>query len=149
MTVGLIGTAFLALLNEVDRAGQLKPDSEIRDLALVMIMYLEWADDKPDYGLEDVKWMKDVVAYAKKGNIDLKATPLYTAKDLVKKHARVAALKGDAKPDRWNWAKKVNLTLSLACSQLIGLVTVQAIFGGIQRLQDIRRGPKVDRRVLV
>lgn len=111
-TVGLIGTAFLALLNEVDLAGQLKPDWEIRDLALVMAMYLQWAYDKPDYGLEDVKWMKDVVAYAKKGGIDLKAAPLCTVGDRLKKFSKTVALKGEAKADRWKFSKKVHAWLS-------------------------------------
>ena len=56
--------AILAMLNELDRAGHLKPDSKFQDLALVMGMAIKWFDGQYDYGYEpeDLEWRNSVVA---------------------------------------------------------------------------------------
>ncbi|KAK8875011.1 hypothetical protein PGQ11_005525 [Apiospora arundinis] len=115
-TMECIGAMFLSALNELDRAGDLKPDSRIQDLALVMAWYLEWSKDLPDYGFDgdELNWRPQILAYARKAGIDL-ATPssgLFGAAQLVSTLDEeaddddgVAPLAGEAKPDRWNWKK--------------------------------------------
>ncbi|KAK6863795.1 hypothetical protein PG995_000323 [Apiospora arundinis] len=86
-TMECIGVMLLSALNELDRAGDLKPDSRIKDLALVMVWYLEWSKDLPDYGFDgdELDWRPQILAYARKAGIDL-ATPssgLFGAAQLV------------------------------------------------------------------
>lgn len=74
--IALLGRAFLTALHAVDRAGRLTKDSELRDLGLVMSLYLEWSHGLEDYGLnenDDMPWREHILAYAKKAGIDLKA----------------------------------------------------------------------------
>lgn len=106
-TWGLSGCAILTMLNELDRANLLKPDSKFQDLGLVMCMALKWSDGEEDpHGEENVEWRNNVVAYAKKGGIDLGATPLNDAPELVDGVDDAEAL-GKAKADRWDWKKRV------------------------------------------
>ncbi|KAK8021630.1 hypothetical protein PG990_006768 [Apiospora arundinis] len=114
-TMECIGAMFLSALNELDRAGDLKPDSRIKDLALVMAWYLEWSKDLPDYGFDgdELDWRPQILAYARKASIDLAASSgLFGAAQLVSTLDEeaddddgVAPLAGQAKPDRWNWKK--------------------------------------------
>lgn len=104
------------MFNELDLAGQLKADSDIKDIGLVVSLIMHWANDLPPYGIEKVDWCKDVVAYAKKAGVDLIATGSHTAskdlESLKEEHGEIAALKGAAKADRWGWKKNVSLCLS-------------------------------------
>jgi hypothetical protein len=115
-TWNLSGRAILTMLNELDRAGHLKPDSKFQDLALVMGLALKWSEGQEDYGYdpEDLEWRNSVVAYAKKGGIDLTAIPLLDAKKLVGGVEDVE-IPAQVKADQWDWKKKVgrNLTLVL------------------------------------
>ena len=108
-TFGLIGSAFLALLNEIDMAGLLKPDTEIHDLGLVMCMALEWTDRREEHEIDrsDLEWRNTVVAYAAKAKIDLNDAPLRNARTLVAGIGKVTALVGNARSGRWKWVRKV------------------------------------------
>ena len=104
------------MLNELDRAGHLKPDSKFLDLGLVMGMALQWSEDQEDYGYdpEDLEWRNSVVAYAKKSGIELTSIPLLDAKKLVE-GVKDVEIPAQVKADQWDWKKKVgrNLTLVL------------------------------------
>jgi len=86
----------------------LKPDSKFPDLSLVMAMALKWSDGQEDYGYDEehLEWRNSVVAYAKKAGIDLAASPLHDAQELVDGVDDAEAL-GKAKADLWDWKKKV------------------------------------------
>ncbi|KXJ89127.1 hypothetical protein Micbo1qcDRAFT_165897 [Microdochium bolleyi] len=108
-TVEIVGKAILTAFNELDLAGHLKADSEIKDIGLVVSLIMHWANDMPQYGIDEVEWCQDVVAYAKKAGVDLVATGSYSAEkdleSLEEEHGEIAALKGAAKTDRWGWKK--------------------------------------------
>ncbi|KAI1871409.1 uncharacterized protein JN550_004403 [Neoarthrinium moseri] len=111
-TVRLIGLSFLATLNEIDKASLLKKDSTIKDLGLVMSLYLQWSNGLGDYGIdgeENIGWRKDVVAYAKKARVDLEANGCFGIGKVVKlldeEHDGIEPLPGAAKADRWGWKK--------------------------------------------
>lgn len=91
---GLMGCAFLTCLDFVERMVWLKADSEILDLGLVMSIWLDWSRGLPDYGVEETGWRKDVVAYAKKGGIDLKQAGCAAAGQAIRGLEGTAALKG-------------------------------------------------------
>jgi len=114
-TWGLSGCAILTMLNELDRAGHLKPDSKFQDLALVMGMALKWSDGQDDYGYEpeDLEWRNSVVAYAKKGGIDLTTSPIQDVQELVD-GVDEAEIPARVKADQWDFKKKVGHTLTLA-----------------------------------
>jgi hypothetical protein len=107
-TLGLIGCAFLTMLDELDRAGHLKPDSQFRDLSLVMCLTHKWADTQDALEDEDLAWAGTVVAYAGKSGIDLESTPLRGAKELIESVDENADEDlGKAKADRWARRKQV------------------------------------------
>jgi hypothetical protein len=70
--IGLIGCALLAAIAVVEAAGELRPDSRLMDLTLVISYYLELSHDLPAYGIEGecVAWRREAVKYFKKGNLD-------------------------------------------------------------------------------
>lgn len=94
------------MLNELDRSGHLKPDSKFLDLGLVMGMALEWSQGQEDYELEDIEWCNNVVAYAKKGGIDLADIPLDDVEKLVDGIEDVE-IPARVKADQWDFKKKV------------------------------------------
>lgn len=108
--IKLMGIALLTALHDIDRAGKLTKDSELRDIGLVMTTYLEWAHDLDQYGFDDgqMDWLKDVVAYAKKASIDLATVGCQSAAKILENFERVPPLKDDKKADRWNWTKNVS-----------------------------------------
>jgi len=66
--IELTGCMLVTALEAIDKAGELKQQSRIRDLGLVMSLYLEWAWNLEDYGIGEegeCGWRKDVVAYAR------------------------------------------------------------------------------------
>ncbi|KAK8083830.1 hypothetical protein PG996_002611 [Apiospora saccharicola] len=109
-TIKGIGDMLLTMLNELDRAGELKADSRLKDLPLVMAWYLEWSKDLDGMGFDDdqLDWCPHVVAYAKKGGIDLATSGLFGAGDRVaaleqEEGGEIPALEGQTKADRWGW----------------------------------------------
>ena len=109
-TFGLVGCAFLTVLNEIQQAEQLRSDSLLEDLGLVMCMALEWARSQAGHGVrnEDLVWREYVVAYAKKGKIDLVKTPLQNASELVTNLKAYRKRVGIPRADRWGWRQKVS-----------------------------------------
>ena len=97
--VGLFGCAFLTALDCVDKAGKLTKDSELRNLGLVMSIYLSWSFDLEDYGIEGecVEWRKSVIAYAKRADIDLEATGYHSVQKVLPKYSSVKALKDETR----------------------------------------------------
>ena len=51
--IGLLGTAFLSVLEVMDLEGQLKPDSKYGDLGLVMSLHLEWSKGMEEIGSDN------------------------------------------------------------------------------------------------
>ncbi|KAI1380358.1 hypothetical protein F4677DRAFT_406562 [Hypoxylon crocopeplum] len=109
-TVGLIGRALVAALNELDMGKMLKADSDIKDLGLVITFYLYWIDSLRELNIE-LPFRKEVVAYARKAGIDLKDAGCFGTDE------KIAALEkelgkgirpfhGTPRPDRWEWRKK-------------------------------------------
>jgi len=109
-TANLIGRAFLEALNELDLAGKLKPDSEFKDLALIMSMFLQWGADLEGADLEennDLIWQKEVLAYSKKAGIDLESSGCHGMRKLLETYGErfdeIEALEGAAKSNKWEW----------------------------------------------
>ncbi|KAH6653074.1 hypothetical protein BKA67DRAFT_568491 [Truncatella angustata] len=109
-TCNLIGRSILATLNELDLAGLLKADSSIKDLSLIISLYIYWSDDLGDMGIEeseDLKWRVELLAYAKKAKLDLEAAGVYgigeKIESLEEEYDEIAPLAGAAKADRWGW----------------------------------------------
>nr|OQO24971.1 hypothetical protein B0A51_05746 [Rachicladosporium sp. CCFEE 5018] len=91
--VELVGYAFLTVLNEIDRRAELKPDSEFRDLTLVMAIFVDWA-----------KCQNNVLEMEG----DPGTAPFPGAAKLMEglEDEDIGLLKGDAKVDRWEWKAK-------------------------------------------
>ncbi|KAI0377009.1 hypothetical protein F5Y04DRAFT_192299 [Hypomontagnella monticulosa] len=110
-TVGLIGRALVAVLNEIDRAKMLKGSSDIKDLGLVVSFYIYWADSLKSHGQNfEVPYRKEAVAYAKKAGVDLNAAGCFgteeKVKALEKEVGRIKSLSGSPRSDRWEWRRK-------------------------------------------
>lgn len=111
-TLNAVGTAFLAALNNLDREGLLKPDSEIKDLALVMGLFLDLTDhfeDAMTCGEEEQQWPSYLVALAKEKGIEL--TLPIGIKKRVEEYDNDAELPqptGKAAEDRFNFKKVVS-----------------------------------------
>ncbi|KAK8095700.1 hypothetical protein PG999_013722 [Apiospora kogelbergensis] len=113
-TVKGIGSMLLSMLNELDRAGELKADSRMKDLALIMAWYLEWSKGLTDMLIQgdELDWRAQTVAYAKKAGIDLASSGLFGAGDLVSALEKekeddggIPPLAAQAKADLWGWKK--------------------------------------------
>ena len=130
----MIGCAILTMLNELDRAEHLKPDSKIQDLPLVMLMTLKWSYGQEDIDEEYLAWRNTVVAYAKKGGIDLKSTPLGGAQKLLDSVDEEQANEdlGPAKADRWGWKQKVSRILTSEHHMRRWLIETDLIVEGLR-----------------
>lgn len=105
----MIGRMFLVMLNELDQADLLKPDSRIKDLGIVMACYLHWGEAEETYGSEELSFPEVIIAYAKKAGIVLEHAGPYVIKEALEKYDHdVDPLPGKAKADRWSWKKKVS-----------------------------------------
>lgn len=74
--VTLLGRAYLTMLNSLDRAGQLKPDSDFKDLALVSGLYMLLPDHfSESYDDEVLDWKIHIGDYmkTKKDRLNLRA----------------------------------------------------------------------------
>lgn len=68
----IIGRAYLSMLNLLDRAGQLGPDSEFKDLALVTALFLKVPSHFVDaYDEKEMDWKTYVQDYAECHKIDI------------------------------------------------------------------------------
>ena len=112
-TIELVGCAFFAVLDILDKSGYLTRHSKFRDLGLVMSLYIVWSSCLPEFGIgEDgeLDWGEDVVAFAEKASIDLSATGCYatcqTLKDFDKTNKKK---RRRIRTSKWNWTRKVSL----------------------------------------
>ncbi|KAH9875132.1 hypothetical protein J1614_004622, partial [Plenodomus biglobosus] len=72
--IGLVGCALITTLAVVEDEGELKRDSKLLDLPLVIGEFLEFAYELPAMGIEGecMAWRKEAVAYFKRGKLDVK-----------------------------------------------------------------------------
>lgn len=108
--IEVIGCAFLTMLDQLEREDFLNPNSKIKDLPLIMALFLQVSDQYVDArSLSDpeLPWDEHVVTYANKNGIRI-AGPFGiestvgdkgTSTELPKRKGRSA--------DRWGWKKKV------------------------------------------
>ncbi|KAF2130921.1 hypothetical protein P153DRAFT_395323 [Dothidotthia symphoricarpi CBS 119687] len=110
---GLMGYALLRGLAAIDKASQLKPDSDFPDLPIVISSFLEWSKDLPDYGIEGdaVSWRPHAAAYFKKGKFDANKGVTSTAKLLEELEEEGEVNEGElpnaSTKDPWGWAKRL------------------------------------------
>jgi hypothetical protein len=86
-----------------------------------MSLYLYWALDLEDYGIHKEHlewWRKNVVAYAKKGGLDLDANGCGKIKEELLRLSGTKPLKGIARAGRWDWPKRVSINNALFMKQL-------------------------------
>lgn len=115
-TFDLVGKAFLAMLNVLDRAGQLKSNSDFKDLALVISLYLKFFKDNID-DMDDMdgatKCHLQIIKYAQDHKIDLVKNGVAGVKEqLESKKAEVDAQKKWPKEgaDRWGFKAAVGIS---------------------------------------
>jgi hypothetical protein len=60
----------------VDKAGELKSDSDVKDLGLIISLYFKFGNGMEAYGIDedDLAWRPLLLAFAQKAGIDLVAT---------------------------------------------------------------------------
>ncbi|KAF2813464.1 uncharacterized protein BDZ99DRAFT_460703 [Mytilinidion resinicola] len=113
-TVDAIGRALLTALNALERADLLKPDSKVKNLPMVLSMFLSLASDLDGTGAmerdmlgadKDQTWPHAVVAYARAHDIDLKGKGIYGSAETVDKFDDMGMedFKKKAGPDRWGF----------------------------------------------
>lgn len=98
---------FLTMLATLERNALLKPDSEVKNLGMIMALYIRLAgDEMPNYSI-DLDPAGDVLAYATKFNIEPLDLSGMENVDEVKALASKAVLPAcDAKnDDPWEWTK--------------------------------------------
>lgn len=114
--LALIGRAFVTMLNALERAGELKPDSSFKDLALVISLALIFLDEYMDEDSigevddEDI-WTQEIMLYAKNFDIDLLNSGVSGIKELIElntESARTSRKWPGAGSDRWSFAKAVS-----------------------------------------
>ena len=131
-TADMIGCAFISALNELDLDELLHDASEIKDLGLMMSLYIGWSSSLERFNIldEEFEWQAETVAYARKANIDLEAVGCYGVSHrldaLEETHGQITPLEGDATVDRWSWKKKVKRFLLLESAFMVtNMVLVQ------------------------
>lgn len=148
----LVGRGFLSMLNTLDRGDLLKPASKIKDISLVMALYLRVFQLFRDsyFELEDAMWAMHVISYADKHGIKISG-PHNTEKhieaikslcaDAVDDNGRAVGFPR-AGVDRWRWKKQVGQTAfdCRSVGQLRRNDAVHRVCKGIRhRPQDWRR----------
>ncbi|KAK4553521.1 hypothetical protein LTR86_009317 [Recurvomyces mirabilis] len=127
--IGLIGCAFIDALITVDKAGQLLADSIVKDLGLVMSLYLNFGRGQEDYDIEegDLQWRSAIVAFAKKAGIDLTVVGCSATAENVRNEEEEAGeeitadlVKGVEKQSNWTETMKEYKSLHCAGSKLGG-----------------------------
>lgn len=156
-TASLIGRVVLTVLNEIDLKGWLGPDSIIKDLAIIISLYLEWSSDLPEFGLDwdDFSWRPQLVQYANKAGIDLVTAGIFGTQDEVNKleaeefgsvGEKFGKLKGAAKSDRWKWKGSVSTPLRvLSASLTFSFSDDERCVSrrrGVQHLEDVAPGAR-------
>jgi hypothetical protein len=75
-----------------------------------MCIALEWIRSNASNGIrdEDLGWREYVVAYAKRGKIDLAKSPLQNTSELLAGFKACRRRIGKPRVDRWGWRQKVS-----------------------------------------
>ena len=108
-TIGLIGCALLSVIEAIEHAGELRPESKFRDLALVMSLYLAFAENaRAIFCWEEMTRSERVVGYAKKGGLDLEARGRHGTKSILEGLGDVAPIQ-QRKVGMWMWSANVRL----------------------------------------
>jgi len=125
-TIQVIGKAFLNMLHLLEQEDQLKPDSEYKDLSLIMSMWLGIASTFSDcmdlYEDGSQPWPEHIVTYSKKHNVDISVT--VRADEMVLIHddgkEELPKKKGKPTPDRWAFKRALkNLRTVYGSSRII------------------------------
>lgn len=109
----LIGRAYLAMLNVLDRADQLKPDSNFEDLGLASGLYMLIPDSFSDaYNQSRLDWKRHVQCYMEGKKIDTSFVHGSPKIDISGETEELDARKGVPKagPDRWGFKNAVSLS---------------------------------------
>ena len=114
-TMMLATRALLTALHCIDVGGKLSADSELRDLGWVMSLYLKWSVELAGMDFQEAEetmgysWEENVVAYARKGNIDLEAAGCTGTKKVLDDITDVPDIDASKKKtaDKWEWKKHV------------------------------------------
>lgn len=127
-TIGLIGCALLSVIEAIEHAGELRPESKFRDLALVMSLYLAFAENaRAMFCWEEMTRSERVVGYAKKGGLDLKARGRHGMKAILEGLGDVAPIQ-KRKVGMWMWSANVrprDIRECLISRLLMRFVTVE------------------------
>lgn len=116
-TIRVVGTTLLAALNTLDRNDLLKPNSEIKDISLVMGLFLKISGifgDAIFIGEEEQEWPEYIIAYAKGKGIKLGDTPFGVEEDVnrAETDAKLPTRSGKGAEDRFNFKNLVSLMIS-------------------------------------
>lgn len=112
-TVDMISTVLLTSLNALERADLLASDSKVKNIALVLSMFLALARTMSDameidmHGQsEQQTWPNAIVAYAKGHNIEIKG--VYGIDEIIHDFddTNIADFKNKPGPDRWRFKNK-------------------------------------------
>lgn len=108
--IELIGYLAVAAMEALKKEGVFKPDSEIRNLGLVLAMFIQWGHGELPYGFEEelCSWAYKLLDMADEAGIDLTGPPRYekAIKKIIDERNRKA--KAMKKWDNVNWATKVS-----------------------------------------
>ncbi|KAI8711667.1 hypothetical protein NCS52_01430800 [Fusarium sp. LHS14.1] len=107
--IELIGYLVVAAMEALKKEGVFKPDSEIRNLGLVLAMFIQWGHGELPYGFEEelCSWAYKLLDMADEAGIDLTGPPRYekAIKKIIDERDRKA--KAMKKWDKVNWATKL------------------------------------------
>jgi hypothetical protein len=125
--MAICGCVIITALNELDRIGQLKKDSQFLNLGYVMAIFLlrgidledllgegtnieypQSGDRERHFGVVD--WAGVVIAYAKKADIDLSHQGVAGLGEILER-TTAANLDEPAKAERWQWTALVSGSL--------------------------------------
>ena len=130
----LISRAFLTILNILERASQLKPKSDFKDLALVMALYLQWSQqyiEHQGYDEEDVfPCAPQIIRYAANHDIDLANSGVSGMQQLLEEKKEAVENQNpwpkDA-IDRWGFKKAVSIYDRLLQAPLTDCYSLQSM----------------------
>lgn len=108
--IELIGYMVVSAMEALKKEGVFKPDSEIRNLGLVLTMFIQFAHGEIQYGIdeENCSWAYKLLDMADEAEIDLNGPPRYekAIKKIIDERDRKA--KAMKKWNNVNWATKVS-----------------------------------------
>ncbi|KLO85125.1 uncharacterized protein Y057_4210 [Fusarium fujikuroi] len=75
VTCEVVGALILATIEALKKQDVFKPDSEIRNLGLVLFMFIRWGREQSDYGVEEENWSRiyKIIDLAEEAGIKLTA----------------------------------------------------------------------------